>query len=278
MIQYKSLIQYTRVVDGVRFPQNIDEPFLLVYFSENSLFVSDYQKLQIRRPDAKYVVVPRTKIPLTRLVPAMRQAYKQAGLLPFDSNANFPRNKNLIYDTTFYTATVDKTYQPNTYRQRAGSLIQNMLINTFQDFPDNYKKVLVYSIDVTKPLNTFVNRKIFPLLRQLKTDEIYFDDMLLVTVDESSARYRKLIDSRDFKFSRVIQYLKTVKLINTEEEEKVEVDQATDKVMKHVTPSLEKPAVVKQAVQDYLKKNPKKAEDIQSGDFTPEEMERLTVA
>ena len=69
MIQYKSLIQYTRVVDGVRFPQDRNEPFLLVYFSENSLFVSDYPKLNIRRVDAEHAVIPRTKIPLTRLTP-----------------------------------------------------------------------------------------------------------------------------------------------------------------------------------------------------------------
>ena len=258
MIQYKSLVQYTRVVDGVRFPQDINEPFLLVYFSENSLFVSDYPKLNIRKPDAKYVVVPRTKIPLTRLVPAMRAAYKQSGLLSFDSNANFPKNKNLIYDTTFFTSTVDKTYQPNTYRQRAGFLIQNMLIKSFQDFPDNYKKILIYSIDVTKPLNTFINRKVFALIKQLKVNEIYFDDMLLVTVDESSARYRQLVKEKDYKFSRVLQYLKTVKIINTEKEQEIEINKATLKVMKQVSPSIDKPDVVKYAVQDYLKKNPKK--------------------
>ncbi len=278
MIQYKSLIQYTRVVDGVRFPQNIDEPFLLVYFSENSLFVSDYSKLNLRRVDARHVIVPRTKIPLTRLTPPMRAAYKQSGLLPFDSNGNYPKNKNLIYDTTFFTATIDKTYKPNTYRQRAGSLIQNLLIKTFQDFPDNYKKILLYSIDVTKPLNKFINRKAFAFLRQLKEDQIYFDDMLLVTVDENSAKYRQLIDSKDYKFSRVVQYLKTVKLINTEEEQKQEINQATIKVMKSVSTQLDKPAVVKQAVNNFLKKNPKKAEKIQNDELTDDEMSRLTVA
>ena len=160
MIQYKSLIQYTRVVDAVRFPQNVDEPFLLVYFSENSLLTSDYPKLSLRRPDVRHVIIPRTKIPITRLTPDIRNAYKQHGLLPFDSNMNFPKNKNLLYDTTFFTSTIDKIYKPNTYRQRAGYLIQNMLIKTFQDFPANYKKILIYSVNTTRPLNLLIEKSL----------------------------------------------------------------------------------------------------------------------
>ena len=278
MIQYKSLIQYTRVVDGTRFPQDKNEPFLLVYFSENSLFVKDYSKLNIRLVDARYIIVPRTKIPLTRLTPTMRAAYKQTGLLPYDSNGNFPKNKNLLYDTTFYTATIDKTYQPNTYRQRAGALIQNMLMKTFQDFPDNYKKILLYSVDITKPLNKFVNRKVFAFIRQLKENQIYFDDMLLVTIDENSARYRQLIKDGDYKFSRIIQYIKSIKLTNTEKEQKIEINNATLKIMKHVDSSVDKPSVIKNAIKNYLKKNPKKAEEIQNDELTKNDMSRLTVA
>ena len=83
MIQYKSLVQYTRVVDGLRFPQDPAEPFLLVYFSENSLLVSDYDKLKIRRIDARHAIIPLTKIPVVRLTPEIRNAYKQIGILPY---------------------------------------------------------------------------------------------------------------------------------------------------------------------------------------------------
>lgn len=278
MIQYKSLVQYTRVVDGVRFPPDINEPYLLVYFSENSLFVSDYNKLNLRRQDIRHVVVPRTKIPLTRLTPDMRNAYKQFGLLPYSDNMNFPRDKNLVFDTTFYTATIDQTYKPTTYRQRAGSLIQSMLTSVFQSFPDNYRKILVYSIDITKPVNSFINRKIFSLLRQLKANELYFDDLLFVIVDESSARYRSLIKEKDYKFQRVIQYIKKVKLINTEEEQEKELNAATLKLMKSISPQIEKPDTVKYAVKDFLRKNPDKADAIQNDELPVEDMGRLTVA
>jgi len=278
MIQYKSLIQYTRVVDGVRFPQDLNEPFLLVYFSENSSFIADYPKLNIRRPDLRHAVIPVTRMPLTRLTPDLRNQYKQIQMLVYNSNMKYPNNKNLLYDTTYYTQVIDKTYEPTTYRQRAGALIQNMLRASFQDFPPNYKKILIYSIDITKPINSFVNRKSFAFLRQLKAKDIYFDDMLLVIVDEGGARYRQLIKDKEYKFARVIQYLKTIKIVNSEEEQKVEINKATVSVMKTVSPEVEKPDGVKYAVNDYLKKNPKKAEAIQNDELSQDDIDRLTVA
>ena len=56
---------------------------------------------------------------------------------------NFPKDKNLILDTTFFTNTVDQIYKPKTYRQRAGFLHQNFLSKVLHSFPDNYKKILV---------------------------------------------------------------------------------------------------------------------------------------
>jgi len=278
MIRYDSLVQYTRVVDGVRFPQSLLEPYLLVYFSENSLLVSDYPKLNIRRVDARHVVLPLTKIPITRLTPDIRKAYKQNGLLSYSSNMKYPSNKNLIIDTTIYTASIDKIYKPNTYRQRAGSLIKNLLLNTFQMFPDNYKKILIYSIDVTKPANTFINRKIFPIVRQLKAKDIYFDDMLFVTIDESGPRYRQLISEKEYKFSRALQYLKKSKLINTEEEQKEEIQKATNVVMKIVAQNIDKQSTVKNAVNQYLFKNPKMAEKVANDEMSDSDIKRLTVA
>jgi len=276
MIQYKSLVQYTRVVDGMRFPQSVDEPFLLVYFSENSLLVSDYNKLKIRKIDARHVIIPLTKIPVVRLTPEIRNAYKQLGILPYSSNMNFPKDKNLLVDTTFFTATVDKVYKPNTYRQRAGFLIKNILFKTFSMFPDNYKKILIYSVNATRPVNNFVDRKIFPLLQQLRANEIFFDDMLLCVVDESAARYRLLISEKDYKFSRVLQYAKKVKIINTEEEQELEINKAAFSIMKKVAADIEKPELVKQAVKDYLKKNPKMVDKVE--DLSSDDMKRLTVA
>jgi len=61
MIQFKSLRQYTHIVDGIRFPQSREAPFLLIYFSENSNFLDDYKKLNLKLIDFRTVIVPITK-------------------------------------------------------------------------------------------------------------------------------------------------------------------------------------------------------------------------
>lgn len=278
MIQYKSLIQYTRTTNAVRFPQNVNQPFLLVYFSENSLLHTDYPKLKLRRQDVRHVVMPLTKIPVTRLNSDIRNFYKQYGLLPYSSNMNFPKDKNLLYDTTIYTNKVDELYNPRTYRQRAGFLIKNLLFKSFSSMPDYYKKILVYSIDLTAPANDFVNKKIFPILRDLKRGEIFFDDMLLVLVGENSARYRLLVKDREFNFTRVIQYIRKIKMIDTEEETDEEINTATNNIYAKVSKQVTEPTAVKAAISNYLKKNPKTAERIANDEYDTEKIERIAIA
>ena len=278
MIQYKSLIQYTRVVKGLRFPQHRDTPFLLVYFSENSLLVDDYKKLNIRLLDARHVIVPRTKIPLTILNPDTRKLYKDHGLLAFSSTMTYPKNKNLWYDTTIFTQAIDDIYKPTTYRQRSGYLIQNFLRNIFQQFPDNYKKILLYSIDITNPFNSFANRKSFPLLKQLRSEEVYFDDLVLLILDDEGARYRQLVKDRNYNLSRVLQYFRTIKMISTEEETETEINQATIKVMNVVSDKVNNPDTIKSAIKTFLSKSPKKTEKIQNDELSTDDIHRLTIA
>ena len=102
--------------------------------------------------------------------------------------------------------------------------------------------------------------------------------MLLVTVDDNSARYRQLIDDNNYKFPRVIQYLKTIKMTDTPEDKQIEINQATVKAMKMAPVGINKPDAVKYAVKDYLKKNPKKAEAIQNDELSQEDVDRLITA
>ena len=278
MIQYKSLTQYTRVVDGIRFPQDRNQPFVLVYFSENSSLLEDYTKLNIRRVDARHIVVPITKIPVTRLNSDLRNGYKKLGLLPYSSNMAFPKDKNIIVDTTYFTNTVDATYKPATYRQRAGHLIQNFLFNTFSMFPPNYKKLFLYSVDVTKPFNTFVNTKIFPLVRNLKQESLYFDDMLLLLVDHEGVRYRSLVRDREYKLARVLQYIRKLKPTNTEEEQEKEENEASNKIINKVKDDVEDSSTIKDAVKTYLKKDPETVEKVMNDEVDDHEINRTTIA
>jgi len=273
---YQNLPLYTRVARKLRFPSKPDQPFLLVYFSENSLFLFDYPRLNIPRVDVKHVVVPITKLPLTRLTSDQRKIYKQMGLLSYSSNMRFPPSKNLFYDVTPYLQKIDQVYQPSTYRQRVGTLIQNLLFRVFSSFPSNYRKVFVYAIDLTKPFNQFINRKIFPILFQIKEGILYFDDFLLVLIDEEGPRYRLLIKDGEFKFPRILSYLKKVKV---REKEETVVQKASGKVMKLVRNKIQAPVpVIHQSIKNYLLKRPKLAMKISNDELTQDEVKRLAIS
>jgi len=278
MIQFKSLVQYTRVVNGIRFPQKMDEPFLLVYFSENSTLVDDYSKLNLRKVDVRYVVVPMTKIPVTRLTSDYRKIFKPYGILTYSDNMKFPDKKNILFDITQYTDKIDKLYKPTTYRQRAGILIQNGLYKTFSSFTDNYQKVLIYSVDVTKPLNSFVNRKIFPILKQMKAGEIHFDHLILALVDEGETRYRLIVKDKEFHFARTMALLRKIKPISTEEEKEEEVEKASDKVVKNVASDIITDPKIKASVAGYLDKQPTTLDKITNDEVDKEEVDRLAIA
>ena len=62
MIKYSSFRLYNHVVDGFRFPPVKDTKYMITYFSENSTFLEDYRKLNIRLADIRIVVVPSIMI------------------------------------------------------------------------------------------------------------------------------------------------------------------------------------------------------------------------
>jgi DNA-directed RNA polymerase beta subunit len=271
MIKFQSLVQYSRVVDGVRFLQDRNNPFALFYFSENSTLYHDYPKMNLQRIDSKYVVVPITKIPVSRLTSDQRKIYKSFGLIPYQSNQAYPPNSNVIFDTSQYVSLIDQTYKPKTYRQRAGFLLNNFFYKSFNSVPNNYQKVLIYTVDINKPINSFINRKIFPIIRNMKSQEISFDHMLLALVGESSTRYRLLVKDRNYKFTRVVQYLRKIKMVGSDEEKEQDVKSATNSFD-------EKDSKIKTAIQNYLNKNDKALEKVSNDELDGIEKDRLTIA
>lgn len=279
-MKFDQIPQYTRVVKKVFFPHRPTAPFLLVYISENSSLVEDYQKLNLRRLDVRHVVVPRTRVPYTMLNQPLRKIYKDLGLLSYGSNMMFPKDKNLFFDLTPYFKKIDATYKPTTYRQRAGFLIKNVLFKAFASFAGNYEKVLIYSVDITQPINSFVNRKIFPLLKDLKDGKPPFDHMLLVVTDEGSARYRLLVKNKDYKFERILGLLKRIKIVSTEEEKEEEIDKASADVMNKVSkdlPAGEK-GKVKSAIKSFLSKDEESLNQLAVGKISDKDRDRVATA
>jgi len=268
MIQFKSWKQYSHVVDGVRFPQNTKEPFLLVYFSENSNFVNDYPKLNLKKIDARIIAVPVTRIPRTRMTAEFRKIYRTLGLIPYTMQQKVPSGKNVIIDLSQFTNAVDVVYKPTTYRQRAGFFITNMLKQAAAAFPGNYQKILFYSVDTSKDLNSFINKKIFPVLRDMKTGNFDFDHMLINYLDSGQSRYRLLVKDSEYKFPRVMHYIRNIKGLPAAEELEAEIKKAARIVSKAVANDIEPENSLKVtgAVEDYLETNPDEVVKITSGD------------
>jgi DNA-directed RNA polymerase beta subunit len=274
MIQFKAWRQYTHVADGIRFPQNVKEPFLLIYFSENSNFINDYPKLNLRKLDARIVAVPITKIPRTRMTAEFRKLYRNLGLIPYVMQQKVPAGKNVIVDLSQYTNAIDLIYKPTTYRQRAGFFITNMLNQTVNAFPGNYQKVLFYSVNTSKDLKSFINKKIFPVLKNMKDGEFPFDHMILNYIDAGSSRNRLLVKDGEYKFPRVMHYIRMIKGVPAAEELESETKRAARIISKSISGDIdpENSAKVAGAIEDYLETNADEVIKITSGDASADDV------
>lgn len=210
MIQFKNWKLYSQLVTGVRFPPNQTKPYALIYFSENSSFIEDYPKINLKRLDARVVLVPTTKIPRTRLTPDLKKEYKELGLYAFNTNVKLPQNRNIILDLSTYLKAMDEKYKLKGYRQRGALFINDILSNIDRVFPAEYERVLMYSIDITKPFNNFIDRKIFPILLNLKRDQYNYNNLMFTLINEVECRHRLLMKNGIFQLPRITQYMRSL--------------------------------------------------------------------
>ena len=80
MLPFKILRQYTQVVDSIKFQLDPANPFLMIYLGENTSFLDDYTKLNIRKIDFRHIVVPLTKIPYSRLTGDLMKQYNKSNI------------------------------------------------------------------------------------------------------------------------------------------------------------------------------------------------------
>jgi DNA-directed RNA polymerase beta subunit len=281
MIQFKSWRQYTHFVNGVRYPINIKEPFLLIYLPENTNFIEEYGKMNIKPIDYRIVSVPMTTIPRTRMTPDLIKLYRSIGLIPYSLTQKVPTGKNVILDLSNFTTALDNVLNPTNYRQRAGFILKNVLLQSASHFPNNYQKVLMYSVNLNNDVKQFVDRKIFPLLKDMKAGgEFPFDHLILNVMSDNQPGYRLLVKDKTYNFQRVINYLKRMKGIPTEEEADEELEKATNIVVKSVSSIIEpsNKGKITGAVQTFLKKQPDSVAKILAGDITADEVKDITTA
>lgn len=289
MIQFKSLRQYTHVVNGIRFPNIPKNNYVLTYFSENSSLLDDYPKLNFILMDIKYNIVPVTIIPRTRLKLSLVKAFKQHGILSYSSLQKPPAGKNVFYDLSQYLEALDSTYHPKHYRQRLQAFIHNAINKSFESFPD-FQKVLIYSIDLTKStsLKSYVDRKIFPIIMDLKQNSFSFDHLILCLITPSGPKYRLLVKDRSYRFDKVFMYLKNIRMGKFDSEEPEEggdidnenTDEIVDQVMDHISGKI-KPSNhlnVRSAVKTYIAKDKTTREKLLDKSVTPKGMQKIGTA
>lgn len=274
MIKFENIPQYTRLVKGVRFDQQKDKPYAIIYFPENSSFALDYNKLGIIRRDARIVVLPTSRRPYIRLTSDARKIYSELGLRPYQSNMNFPKNQNIFLDFSVFLNSLQSVLKIQTFRSRGGILIENMLGNVLS-FLSNYETILYYTATAENPLVKFADRKIFPIVRSLKKEIVNFDHMMFGHIYGDETVNRVLIKNREFVFTRLFHYIRNIKIVNTDDQIEKEADKAEKDVMKGQDVSDEK--AVSAAVTDLMKNDEKTRDKVLDTGVTDEEKDRIAV-
>jgi DNA-directed RNA polymerase beta subunit len=248
---------------------------------ENTNLISEYGKMNVRPTDIRVVTVPFTTIPRTRLTPDLIKMYRMIGLLPFTLKQKVPAGRNVILDLSNFTTALDDVLNPSNYRQRAGFLLKNTLLQSASAFPNNYQKILMYAVNVNNDVKPFIDRKIFPLIRDMKMGiDFPFDHFVLNVMSNNQPAYRLLIKEKEYKFQRVFNYLKSMKGIPTEEEAEEEVEKASNIVVKSVSSLIQSTnkGKIKGAVQTFLQKQPSTVAKVLSGDVTADDVKDIATA
>lgn len=276
MIKFQNIPQYSRLVQGVRFDQKPDKPYAIIYFPENSSFALDYKKLGIMERDARIVVLPTSRIPFIRLTGEAKQIYQSIGLRPYQSNMNIPKGQNIFVDFSLYLNSLQSILKISNFRTRGGILIQNMLSNILT-FLNNYETILYYTVTVENPLVKFPDRKIFPFVRELKAENINYDHFMIGYISGYETTNRVLIRDREYEFTRVLQYLRNIKTINTDEQTEREASKAKTSVMKTVSQDTTDDKKIAGAVNDLLKNDDDTREKIISDEIPAIENDRIAI-
>ena len=269
MIQFSNAKLY-KIHKGFRFRNDPKNPYMILYLSENSTFLNDYNKLSIQRIDIKNAIVPVTKIPRSYPTSQDRKIYKNIGYYLHPLNKP-PKGKNVIVDISKYLYLIDKIYKPKTYRQKHGNMIMNIVNDAFFQIPSNYEKILMYSIKIDKDFNeNYINRKIFLFLETLQEDTYPFDHMIICLTSDSGTYYRILIKDREFHFTKVRNYIKNVNEIEIENE--LEFDNKKKLLAKNVIDSIKDKIdeknknILSQVINDFIDDHPEKATELLNKD------------
>jgi len=298
MIRWDMFRLQTQVVDGIRFvlnkPEQYLHPYCLVYFSENSTLAEDYPRLNLSPTDFRVVIIPYVVFPKSRMSRDLKKLYKTYGLSAYQSNMKIPERRSVIIDLAQYMRSVDNYLNPVNYRVRAGKFISNILRSTYYQFSSQYKVIFMYTVDINKRVDKIIDRKAFPILRDIKSGVFPFDSFILGTIG-AKVRYRLLMKDGKFNYPFIFQYVKTISQGHQqgtedvgitavpevdEEEETPEISSASDDVVKEIEPHVDRSNLskFKSSISSFFKRDPQELDKVVSKDATPDDKKKIAIA
>lgn len=268
MINFNTMRIYNQTTNSLMFNSTRNNPYALLYFSENSDFISDYPFLKLRKLDFRTVIVPYTIVPKTKLTPAIIKDFNRFGLKSYSTTIKYPTDRNLIFDISNYEKMIDLTYKPDHYRMRSGQLLKNMVLDTFYNIPDHYNKIFLYVVNVDKTLPDIYSRKIYLFLQYLRDNDIVlpFNNMLMCLLHKNIPQYRMMVKNKEYKLPLILNYIKNTKTYSVDSEEKEQIEIASkivvDKIKKTNLIKSDNLPKLKTLVNNYFSKNVNHADEI----------------
>jgi len=209
-----------------------DKSYNLIFYSENSTFLSSYPHLNIRRMFVRFGTILPSKIPRLQIVPKLLTQFTANKIIPIRMNR--PNLLNLFVDSTPYMEQLIARFKEGSYRR---SMVMNNILgylqSTSQYYPDR-SNILIYHVDLNKPIpENILNRRSFPLYMLFK-DTVPFDYVVLAIQSGELTKYA-LLKNLETQLSvarifSIFRNLKTIELVDSDEIEKNEVDNYSDQV------------------------------------------------
>ena len=167
-----------------------DKSYNVIFYSENSSFLSSYPHLNIRRLFVRFGTILTSKIPRLQIMPKLLTQFTANKILSIRMNR--PNLLNLFIDTTPYMEQLDVRFRAGSYRR--SMVINNILAylqSASQYYPDR-SNILMYHVDINKPISeNIMNRRSFPLYMMFK-DTVPFDYVILAIQSGELTKYALL--------------------------------------------------------------------------------------
>ena len=263
-----------RPTNGLIIPTSgIDKKNVCLYcMPENHLFLDSFNSFNIKTSQVRNVFVPTTMKPKTLLTSTYKQELTDHKLKPYRGligDYSKLEGKNFYYDLSKYLEAIVSRFKFTKFNTgRAYDFISGIIQILTGISSDSFIKVLLYSVDLNKPISSkLFSRRFFPiydLLTEYKAGKITtlpFDKIILFFYDHTGSRFVLLYDNRfDLNLPRIRNLVLHITDTNDKESLNKNIETVADKVVEthEITKdeSESKKSKIKSAIKNFLKKEP----------------------